>query len=818
MKNEIITACYELITALINGACQGIVVTLLVAAGLRFLGRTNAATRHAVWFATLLLLALIIPAHWLRERRDAACLAAVVQAADSTVTSIPPMAVSTSTDDALETAQDLDVYFAPLPQNSGAACFDLRGEPSAALYAASGGHQKTPIEEPARLSIPAAIDADVVTQAEANEAQPEFLAALKEKVKSAGERFMSPVSRRYAAEIPLPLALGIPLIWLVVAGGKVSILFRQMLRIRRLKRNSALPSPELDALFHLLREKLHVRREVTLKVSQDHKSAIVLGFLKPAILLPADTGRGEAEHILGHELAHVRRRDDWANLVQQFIKAAFFFHPAICWISKRISLEREIACDDEVLRSTRRPRAYALLLADLAGRLHSSILAPGVLANQSQLKQRIDMILNPNRNTSPGLAKARLGLLASVAAAVAVAAIYSAPRVVFAQSAAATAPVAPTPPVEATVASEDAAPAAAAALPDEPVVSTSSGAGAAWAAAPEPPVAPGPKYKPGAALIANPPAFTPQGPVLVHPIPPIAPVPAVPSTTPAPGVVAVSPAPAVAVVTPAPRAFIIAGADSGGLDQPGQPPRASRRGRDASLEERLDRLEKMVESLVAQQKNKPEQFEYHMKGPGGQGWTLDRKSDGANNYLYKWDLKQPELEKRQAELDSRRAELEKKMAELQKQNPELGPKDKAKLKELADQQAKMAAEQAKMARDAEQMARDAQRAARNAQQRGARAWRDGARQQLDAMRRQRETLQKEMEKLDRQIEKLERDQARSEDEQDNELDESDSRDEKPAQRSSSGDPDTVSNNDCSGKQPAVQIDILPRVAVGVRGL
>ena len=70
-----------------------------------------------------------------------------------------------------------------------------------------------------------------------------------------------------------------------------------------------------------------------------------------------------------HELAHVRRRDDWTNLVQHCINALFFFHPAIWWVSKRISLEREIACDDQVLHSTRRPRAYALLLADLATRM-----------------------------------------------------------------------------------------------------------------------------------------------------------------------------------------------------------------------------------------------------------------------------------------------------------------------------------------------------------------------------------------------------------------------------------------------------------------
>src|SRR5437763_5709815 len=71
MKNEIFTACYQLVAAAVNGTYQGILITVLVAASLRMLRRTNAATRYAVWFGTLLLLALIIPAHCLRSRWDA---------------------------------------------------------------------------------------------------------------------------------------------------------------------------------------------------------------------------------------------------------------------------------------------------------------------------------------------------------------------------------------------------------------------------------------------------------------------------------------------------------------------------------------------------------------------------------------------------------------------------------------------------------------------------------------------------------------------------------------------------------------------------
>src|SRR5258706_8956874 len=62
MKIEI-TAADQLVAAAANGIYQGIIVTLVVALSLRLFGRTNAATRHAVWFCTLLLVASLIIAH-----------------------------------------------------------------------------------------------------------------------------------------------------------------------------------------------------------------------------------------------------------------------------------------------------------------------------------------------------------------------------------------------------------------------------------------------------------------------------------------------------------------------------------------------------------------------------------------------------------------------------------------------------------------------------------------------------------------------------------------------------------------------------------
>ncbi len=149
-----------------------------------------------------------------------------------------------------------------------------------------------------------------------------------------------------------------------------------------------------------------------------------------------DANADEVEHVLRHELAHVERRDDWGNLAQQTIQAALFFHPAVWWISAKLSLEREIACDDHVLEASGRPRAYALTLANVASRMNQCrhLLAPGVSNNNSQLQQRITMILNTNRDRSPRLAKTRLGLFTAATAMLAVLAINAGPRLALAQS------------------------------------------------------------------------------------------------------------------------------------------------------------------------------------------------------------------------------------------------------------------------------------------------------------------------------------------------------------------------------------------------
>ena len=67
-----------------------------------------------------------------------------------------------------------------------------------------------------------------------------------------------------------------------------------------------------------------------------------------------------------HEYAHLARYDDWLQLFQAIARAVGGLHPAVGWLSRRIDLDREAACDDYVVARTGAARQYASALLEAA--------------------------------------------------------------------------------------------------------------------------------------------------------------------------------------------------------------------------------------------------------------------------------------------------------------------------------------------------------------------------------------------------------------------------------------------------------------------
>jgi TonB family protein len=117
------------------------------------------------------------------------------------------------------------------------------------------------------------------------------------------------------------------------------------------------------------------REPVRLLESVRIRVPTVIGWLHPAILLPAGAAHELAtEHLdalLAHELAHIRRRDYLVNLLQTFIEVLLWYHPATWWVTMQVRTERECCCDDEAVAVCGDPLTYARALSR-AERLRSA--------------------------------------------------------------------------------------------------------------------------------------------------------------------------------------------------------------------------------------------------------------------------------------------------------------------------------------------------------------------------------------------------------------------------------------------------------------
>jgi Zn-dependent protease with chaperone function len=199
----------------------------------------------------------------------------------------------------------------------------------------------------------------------------------------------------------------------------------------------AIDPATLDARLQETMARNQSPRRIALCTSEIAHVPTALGLVKPAIVIPEWVMRelsvDELNQILLHELAHLRRWDDWTNLAQKIVKALFFFHPAVWWIEPRLSLEREMACDEAVLAETASPRAYAECLAHLAEKTliqRSIALAQAALGKIHQTSLRVSQILDTNRPSSTARSwKPAVSLVAAFALA-SVFSIARAPRLI----------------------------------------------------------------------------------------------------------------------------------------------------------------------------------------------------------------------------------------------------------------------------------------------------------------------------------------------------------------------------------------------------
>jgi beta-lactamase regulating signal transducer with metallopeptidase domain len=452
MNTELVETADRALAALLNGVYQGALVTAGVWLCLRWLRSTNAATRHAIWLTTLAAVATLPILHLgLAERQRLAARSGTPATPeprpvgstgrpsasydynpDAKTASFQADAPATTTGATAKANLVLDPDPAVQPPDEDSSAAEA---PEEDTWPVQESHEDFPV-----LASNNAEESSIRTESQPVAREEATTPAQKAtEITNKAEPWWIPTPAR----ISVPAYLGIATLLLVgaIACFRLATLARQCLALCGLKRHSpAAPEYVQERLRHVSSQ-AGTKRSVDLVTSNEVRSPIVIGFWRPAIVIPEallnEKNPERLDPILRHEFAHIQRRDDWSNLLQQAAVALFCFNPAVWWISRRLSIEREIACDDHVLQSGHKPRDYAWFLTEFAGQARGRDwnAAPAAWRRKSQLTERVNMILNKNRSTSTRLARAGLGIVGTTAAAFAVLLLQAAPRLSFASDA-----------------------------------------------------------------------------------------------------------------------------------------------------------------------------------------------------------------------------------------------------------------------------------------------------------------------------------------------------------------------------------------------
>jgi beta-lactamase regulating signal transducer with metallopeptidase domain len=223
------------------------------------------------------------------------------------------------------------------------------------------------------------------------------------------DRQGQPRTAKLQIALPSDVTLAVAALWLSVAFVLLARLTLGLAKLERIKRNALpLPLEYRDALQHW--NTASEARQIRLCVSEQTEVPVAVGLFDSMVLLPRhlldSLSKEELEQVCLHEFAHLRRADDWTNLLQRIVTAIFWFSPAMYAVARGLDLEREVACDDDVIARVKAVRPYAQCLTRMAEVTvwpHRALEAPGVFVTRRGISERIERLLRAGRNAARGL-------------------------------------------------------------------------------------------------------------------------------------------------------------------------------------------------------------------------------------------------------------------------------------------------------------------------------------------------------------------------------------------------------------------------------
>lgn len=271
-------------------------------------------------------------------------------------------------------------------------------------------------EPPLPVSQPILVGNSAIEKTSSITHEPAIEAAQAPRLLAAGGFVREPSRNRFQPVVAL-------LPWFWMAGSCLTLLSLAagLIGVERLRRSSRrIAGSAIEERCRMLAASLKIARRVSVGVCDRLAGPILIGVIRPLILLPSAALTGwtpnELEMVLLHELAHVRRWDNLVNIVQRLIEALMFFHPAAWWLSAWVRLERELACDRLVVGRLGDPIAYADMLFLMATSRGSVRGVASALADR-QAATRIRLLLNPGDRSMKLTMPEGLGLVGALVVA-----------------------------------------------------------------------------------------------------------------------------------------------------------------------------------------------------------------------------------------------------------------------------------------------------------------------------------------------------------------------------------------------------------------
>ena len=194
--------------------------------------------------------------------------------------------------------------------------------------------------------------------------------------------------------------------------------FRRGLVRTHLLKHTGIPCRE-DVIARITRrigDQMGILQRVVVRLTDHIDQPVLIGWVKPVILLPAGLIAGltpqQIEAILAHELAHVKRHDYALSVLQSLLETIFFFHPAVWWISHRITVEREFCCDDLAVKTMGNKATYLRALVTLETLRTTGLSAsPALSMHDGSLLSRVKRLAAGSASSPSPFTRLRIALM-----------------------------------------------------------------------------------------------------------------------------------------------------------------------------------------------------------------------------------------------------------------------------------------------------------------------------------------------------------------------------------------------------------------------